>query len=128
MESNSDVVDSCVLEFDEVGLRHTEPIGNEDDDHEGFRLPSPSQFAPTNDVFIFQQVESMDNIFVEARREKPPKFINERYLLGEGQLGQGSYGKVKQVLDTFTLKKMAVKIMKKSKLKKIPNGEQNAIK
>ena len=77
--------------------------------------------------FIFQQVESLDNLFVEHGRDKPPKFINERYLLGS-QLGQGSYGKVKQVLDTFTLQKLAVKIMNKQKLKKIPNGEQNALK
>ena len=28
--------------------------------------------------FIFQQVESLDNLFVENGREKPPKFINER--------------------------------------------------
>ncbi|XP_075242168.1 serine/threonine-protein kinase STK11-like [Convolutriloba macropyga] len=76
--------------------------------------------------FIFQQVESLDNLFVENGREKPPKFINERYLLGS-QMGEGSYGKVKQVLDTFTLQKMAVKIMNKQKLKKIPNGERNAL-
>ena len=43
-------------------------------------------------------------------------------------MGEGSYGKVKQVLDTFTLQKMAVKIMNKQKLKKIPNGERNALK
>merc|ERR1712226_1019436 len=82
--------------------------------------------APGTNEFIFQQVESLDNLIVESGREKPPKFINERYLLGS-QMGQGSYGKVKQVLDTFTLQKMAVKIMNKQKLKKIPNGEKNAL-
>ena len=78
------------------------------------------------ETVIFQQVESLDRLFVEGR-EKPPKFINGRYLIG-AQLGQGSYGKVKEILDTYTLQRKAVKIMNKHKLKKIPNGEQNALK
>lgn len=40
-------------------------------------------------------------------------------------LGEGSYGKVKEVLDIQTLCRRAVKIMKKRKLKRIPNGEAN---
>lgn len=78
------------------------------------------------ETVIFQQVESLDRLFVEGR-EKPPKFINGRYLIST-QLGQGSYGKVKEILDTYTLQRKAVKIMNKQKLKKIPNGEQNALK
>ena len=40
-------------------------------------------------------------------------------------LGEGSYGKVKEVLDTDTLCRRAVKILKRRKLRRIPNGEQN---
>lgn len=37
----------------------------------------------------------------------------------------GSYGKVKEVLDSETLCRRAVKILTQRKLKRIPNGEQN---
>lgn len=37
----------------------------------------------------------------------------------------GSYGKVKEVLDSETLSRRAVKILTQRKLKRIPNGEQN---
>ena len=47
-----------------------------------------------------------------------------RYLLGE-LLGEGSYGKVKEMLDSETLCRRAVKILKKKKLRRIPNGEAN---
>ncbi|KAI0225219.1 Serine/threonine-protein kinase STK11 [Lamellibrachia satsuma] len=40
-------------------------------------------------------------------------------------LGEGSYGKVKECLDSHTLCRRAVKILKKKKLRKIPNGEAN---
>jgi len=40
-------------------------------------------------------------------------------------VGEGSYGKVKEILDTQTLCRKAVKILKKRKLRRIPNGEQN---
>jgi serine/threonine-protein kinase 11 len=40
-------------------------------------------------------------------------------------LGEGSYAKVKEVLHTTTLQRAAVKIIKKRRLRKIPNGEQN---
>nr|XP_008509735.1 PREDICTED: serine/threonine-protein kinase STK11-like [Equus przewalskii] len=40
-------------------------------------------------------------------------------------LGEGSYGKVKEVLDSETLCRRAVKILKKKKLRRIPNGEAN---
>ena len=47
-----------------------------------------------------------------------------RYLMGS-LLGEGSYGKVKEVLDLHTLTRRAVKIVARKKLRKIPNGEQN---
>ena len=37
-------------------------------------------------------------------------------------LGEGSYAKVKEAIDSETLVRRAVKIMKKRKLRKIPNG------
>lgn len=40
-------------------------------------------------------------------------------------LGEGSYGKVKEMLDSDTLCRRAVKILKKKKLRRIPNGEAN---
>ena len=92
---------------------------------EDYHLEVPDD-GGCGETVIFQQVESLDRLFVEGR-EKPPKFINSRYLIGT-QLGQGSYGKVKEILDTFTLQRKAVKIMNKQQLKKIPNGEQNALK
>jgi len=40
-------------------------------------------------------------------------------------LGEGSYAKVKEAIDQDSLIRRAVKIMKKRKLRKIPNGEAN---
>uniref|UniRef100_A0A6I8N484 Serine/threonine-protein kinase STK11 n=1 Tax=Ornithorhynchus anatinus TaxID=9258 RepID=A0A6I8N484_ORNAN len=54
---------------------------------------------------------------------KRAKFIG-KYLMGD-LLGEGSYGKVKEVLDSETLCRRAVKILKKKKLQRIPNGEAN---
>lgn len=50
--------------------------------------------------------------------------IIDKYLVGE-TLGEGSYGKVKEGLDIQTLHRMAIKIMKKRKLRRIPHGEEN---
>ena len=41
------------------------------------------------------------------------------------KIGEGSYSKVKEAIDVITLERRAIKIMKKQRLKKIPNGEQN---
>lgn len=56
-------------------------------------------------------------------RKKRVKMIG-KYVMGD-VLGEGSYGKVKEVLDSQTLCRRAVKILKKRKLRKIPNGEKN---
>ena len=40
-------------------------------------------------------------------------------------LGEGSYAEVKEAIDSETLCRRAVKIMKKRKLRKIPKGEEN---
>ncbi|KAK3581650.1 hypothetical protein CHS0354_029832 [Potamilus streckersoni] len=63
-----------------------------------------------------------DQIIYHPRRRRA-KYIG-KYLVGD-VLGEGSYGKVKEVLDTESLIRRAVKILKKKKLRKIPNGEQN---
>lgn len=55
--------------------------------------------------------------------KKRAKMIG-KYIMGD-VLGEGSYGKVKEVLDSETLCRRAVKILKKKKLRKIPNGERN---
>ena len=65
---------------------------------------------------------SSDQIVYQWKK-KQCKFIG-KYVMGE-LLGEGSYGKVKEVLDTETLCRRAVKILKRRKLKRIPNGEAN---
>ncbi|XP_039251629.1 serine/threonine-protein kinase stk11-like [Styela clava] len=69
---------------------------------------------------LFTRVDSADLIFNQRKQAK----IYGKYLFGD-MLGEGSYGKVKEVLDTETLCRRAVKIVKKRKLKRIPNGEAN---
>uniref|UniRef100_A0AAZ3QZI8 Serine/threonine-protein kinase STK11 n=1 Tax=Oncorhynchus tshawytscha TaxID=74940 RepID=A0AAZ3QZI8_ONCTS len=54
-------------------------------------------------------------------RRKRAKLIG-KYLMGD-LLGEGSYGKVKEMLDSETLCRRAVKILKKKKLRRIPNGK-----
>ncbi|KAL1023034.1 hypothetical protein UPYG_G00035630 [Umbra pygmaea] len=72
------------------------------------------------ETFI-HRIDSTEVIY-EPRRKRA-KLIG-KYLMGD-LLGEGSYGKVKEVLDCETLCRRAVKILKKKKLRRIPNGEQN---
>ncbi|KAM9503990.1 serine/threonine-protein kinase stk11-like isoform 4-T7 [Salvelinus alpinus] len=74
----------------------------------------------TMDTFI-HRIDSTEVIY-EPRRKRA-KLIG-KYLMGD-LLGEGSYGKVKEMLDSETLCRRAVKILKKKKLRRIPNGEQN---
>ena len=53
--------------------------------------------------------------------KKAPKRVKQ-YVLGE-LLGQGAYGKVREGLDSITLKRVAVKIIKMNQLRKIKGGE-----
>lgn len=69
----------------------------------------------------YHRVNSSEILYQKKRRKV--KFVSH-YLLGD-VMGEGSYSKVKEVLDTITLERRAAKIMKKKRLKKIPNGEQN---
>ncbi|XP_011928243.1 PREDICTED: serine/threonine-protein kinase STK11 isoform X1 [Cercocebus atys] len=72
------------------------------------------------DTFI-HRIDSTEVIY--QPRRKRAKLIG-KYLMGD-LLGEGSYGKVKEVLDSETLCRRAVKILKKKKLRRIPNGEAN---
>ncbi|CAN8003671.1 unnamed protein product [Ixodes hexagonus] len=70
---------------------------------------------------VFYHVNSKEIIY--KAKKKKAKMIG-KYVMGD-VLGEGSYGKVKEILDSETLCRRAVKILKKRKLRKIPNGEQN---
>ncbi|KAK1790064.1 hypothetical protein P4O66_002374 [Electrophorus voltai] len=72
------------------------------------------------DIFI-HRIDSTEVIY--QPRRKRAKLIG-KYLMGD-LLGEGSYGKVKEMLDSETLCRRAVKILKKKKLRRIPNGEAN---
>ncbi|KAG8233462.1 hypothetical protein J437_LFUL013749 [Ladona fulva] len=74
-----------------------------------------------NGGLFFHRVESDQIIYQE--KKKRCKIIG-KYVMGD-LLGEGSYGKVKELLDSETLCRRAVKILKKRKLRRIPNGEQN---
>uniref|UniRef100_A0A915BE46 Protein kinase domain-containing protein n=1 Tax=Parascaris univalens TaxID=6257 RepID=A0A915BE46_PARUN len=56
----------------------------------------------------------------EVFAEKKPKILHG-YLFGD-TIGEGSYGKVKEVLEEYSLVRRAVKIIKATRLRKIPNG------
>ncbi|CAF0941581.1 unnamed protein product [Rotaria sordida] len=70
-----------------------------------------------------QRVSSEDefNFYVKRKRAK---FIGP-YLFGD-VIGQGSYAKVKECLDSRNLCRRAVKIMQRRRLRKTPHGEQMA--
>jgi serine/threonine-protein kinase 11 len=70
---------------------------------------------------FFHRVDS--NQIIYQTKKKKCKMIG-KYVMGD-LLGEGSYGKVKEMLDSETLCRRAVKILKKRKLRRIPNGEQN---
>lgn len=91
---------------------------NDDDELERLDLPT-MPLDPTNTVF--NRVDSSDIIYQE--KKKKCKLVG-KYVMGD-VLGEGSYGKVKEVLDSETLSRLAVKILTKRKLRRIPNGEQN---
>ena len=77
---------------------------------------------PADDFVTFHRYLSEDVIYETPQKEA--KIVGGRYLKGE-QLGEGSYSKVKEMLDVTTLCRRAVKIMKQKRLKRIPNGEAN---
>lgn len=84
-------------------------------------VDSPMLFGQADPDIFFHRVDS-DQIIYQPRRKRA-KLIG-KYLMGDA-LGEGSYGKVKEMLDSENLRRCAVKIMKRRKLRRIPNGEQN---
>lgn len=74
------------------------------------------------DFVTFHRYNSEDIIYEAPRRKA--KIIAEKYLKGD-LLGEGSYSKVREMLDVNRLCRRAVKIMKQKRLRKIPNGEVN---
>lgn len=70
---------------------------------------------------MFNRVDSAEIIY--QQKKKNIKMVG-KYVMGD-VLGEGSYGKVKEVLDSENLCRRAVKILTKRKLRRIPNGEQN---
>lgn len=78
--------------------------------------------SPAEEVVPFYKYDSTDIIYAQPRRKA--KIVGNKYLKGE-LLGEGSYSKVKEMLDVNTLCRRAVKIMKQKRLRKIPNGEAN---
>ena len=98
---------------------------DEDEHHRGGHVidecPMAFLIDEDSDLPFFHRVDSTDIVYQPRRRRA--KLIG-RYLMGD-VLGEGSYGKVKEAIDTETLQRRAVKILKKKKLRKIPNGEQN---
>lgn len=72
---------------------------------------------------IFSTIDSNTHIIYERKR-KVADFVGDRYLKGE-ILGEGCTATVKEMLDTQTLNRCAVKIVTRKKIRKIPNGEKN---
>lgn len=70
---------------------------------------------------LFQRVDSKDVVY---EREKRRCKMVGKYVMGD-VLGEGSYGKVKELLDSETLCRRAVKIMKRRRLRRIPYGEMS---
>lgn len=110
------MVDSMVVEN---GVQRLFVIGNEDRLYDN--IDSPAFLGDEDPNIFFHRVDS-DQIIYQPRRKRA-KFIG-KYLMGDA-LGEGSYGKVKEMLDSENLRRCAVKIMKRRKLRRIPNGEQN---
>lgn len=79
--------------------------------------------SPADEVVPFYKYDSTDIIYAQPQRPKA-KIVGNKYLKGE-LLGEGSYSKVKEMLDVNSLCRRAVKIMKQRRLRRIPNGEAN---
>ena len=95
---------------------------DEDDDLGlGWEYPFDSNQDDLSNLIAIERVDSRDVVF--DNRPKKTKILG-KYVMGD-VLGEGSYAKVKESIDQETLCRRAIKIMKRKKLRKIPNGEQN---
>lgn len=100
-----------------------------EDDEDVFKdlmLNVPTDWS-ANDCLPTGLFNAFDPDEVVYRAQKKPCKMVGKYVMGD-LLGEGSYGKVKEVLDSETLVRRAAKILKKKKLKRIPNGEKNVLK
>ena len=113
-------------------------FGNPDDDYDPLGDHPPSVSPSMNPYMVpvnynvvevsgsedlqFHRYNSEDVIYELPKKQA--KIIGGKYLKGE-LLGDGSYSKVKEMLDVHTLCRRAVKIMKQKRLRRIPNGETN---
>eukprot|EP00123_Amoebidium_parasiticum_P015498 comp23000_c0_seq3/m.36651 comp23000_c0_seq3/g.36651 ORF comp23000_c0_seq3/g.36651 comp23000_c0_seq3/m.36651 type:complete len:180 (-) comp23000_c0_seq3:1661-2200(-) len=86
----------------------------------GPMAPQPG-VGPGEPSLAFHRVNSSQILY--QTKKKVPKLVG-RYILGD-VLGEGSYGKVKEGIHSENLTRVAIKIMKKRKLRKIANGEAN---
>lgn len=75
-----------------------------------------------NGCLVFNRLLGSTDIIYKAKKKKV-KMVG-KYVMGD-VLGEGSYGKVKEILDSENLCRRAVKILTKRKLRRIPNGVQN---
>lgn len=126
MKSLSESYDSEKLEDYENEIELNSRLFNVDENELEPQSVTSNQEEWLNDIdfdesFIFNRVDS-DQIIYENKKKKF-KMLG-KYVMGD-LLGEGSYGKVKEMLDSETLCRRAVKILKKRKLRRIPNGEQN---
>ncbi|CAG2107906.1 unnamed protein product [Medioppia subpectinata] len=76
---------------------------------------------PDGQPLAFHRVHSFEILY--QKKKKRAKFVDQ-YVMGD-VVGEGAYSRVKECLDSKTLERKAAKIMKKKRLRKIPNGEQN---
>lgn len=72
-------------------------------------------------TILFHRIDS-DQIIYSPKAKRAKKI--GKYLMGD-VLGEGAYGKVKEMLDCENLRRCAVKILTRRRLRRIPNGEQN---
>lgn len=85
--------------------------------------PDFNEFPDNDDLALFRAIGSHEIVFEE--RPMKSKWIGP-YLIGE-LLGEGSYGKVKEVIDSRNLRRLAVKIFSQRKLRRIPNSKQQVL-
>lgn len=103
------------------------PMTNSTEDHselwfnDGNSVDFDDDLENINITNFFHRVDSDQIIYQNQKRKL--KMIG-KYVMGD-LLGEGSYGKVKEMLDSEKLCRRAVKILKERKLRRIPNGEQN---
>eukprot|EP00158_Paraphelidium_tribonemae_P007216 Partr_v1_DN28156_c0_g1_i7_m55487 putative serine threonine kinase 11 len=98
---------------------YSEPMSITTQNSDG--APIASSLARAFEDMNFIQYQSND--VLNSHKKVVAKLVG-KYLMG-GLLGEGSYGKVKEGFCAESLKRVAIKIMKQSRIKKIPNGEAN---